>query len=426
MSAHFTICDVEPAAEPFLTRSTRDWFSESLEHPLAVVNSSAQKLVIRSDIGFWEALKIAFNHHYPVSLSPDHLWFLVCRGAAHHAALNAQPAPSSGDPLSISLAREDREACAGAVAALVAQEARRRLGAEMGDLFAQRFSTSGDMHDAIFSAGMLDAALPHLRYSVTMCGIPSVTLEGEQADWRALRDRVDGLRRHGLGWWVDALMPLLEQFVQASGGHVDRDFWQNMFHYEMESGYEGVDGWFVCFSPYVKTQVHEYPGHTREEVEALRASRDAGDQERWRSIMRSARVRTVWQRNPHVTNADGARTRIETGALLPSNASTALKVNGRHAMRCWAGFMGVSQDAQTLAVRPELMWAVLPDVLKKTPWYSYEKATTRTMLEAERQAAARWAAERDAAPRRPGIEANSDSSGHIASLERSSRTPSPD
>jgi|GEM_PF-6731920 hypothetical protein len=426
MPAHFTICDVEPAAEPFLTRHTRDWFSESLEHPLAVVNGSAPSLVIRSDAGFVEALKIAFNHHYPVSLAPDHLWFLICRGAAHHAALNAQPSRVSGEPIHINLAGEDGASCAAAAAARVAHEARRRVGAEMYDLFMRRFSTSTAAHEAVFSAGILDSVQPHLRYSVTMCGIPSVTLEGTRADWQALLDGVQMLRRHGMDWWVDALAPLLEQFVRAADGEIDRDFWQSMFHYEMESGYEGVDGWMVCFSPYVKTQVHEYPGYTRDEIEALRASRSADDQEKWRRITRNARIRTIWQRNPHLQNDAVARTRVETGALVPSNAGAALNINGRHSMRCLAGFMGVSQDAQTLALRPELMWAVLPDRRNKNPWYSYEKAVTRTMLEAERQAAARWAAERATAPRRPGIDANSDSSDYIATLDRSRRTPSPD
>ena len=53
-------------------------------------------------------------------------------------------------------------------------------------------------------------------------------------------------------WWLDALKPVLAQFVAAAKGKVDRDFWCSIYKVHEESGRAFVTGWCVLFFPYIQ------------------------------------------------------------------------------------------------------------------------------------------------------------------------------
>ena len=61
---------------------------------------------------------------------------------------------------------------------------------------------------------LMDSFKEYFSYIVyTECGIPKITLEGTVDDWKKLRDRALGLAQYDLVWWVEALEPVLDQFV---------------------------------------------------------------------------------------------------------------------------------------------------------------------------------------------------------------------
>ena len=61
---------------------------------------------------------------------------------------------------------------------------------------------------------LLDAMQSYFEYVVhTLCGIPTITLEGTQEDWKDLAARVQGFREFGLELWLDVLSPILDQFA---------------------------------------------------------------------------------------------------------------------------------------------------------------------------------------------------------------------
>ena len=62
-----------------------------------------------------------------------------------------------------------------------------------------------------------------------VCGIPEITLEGTPQDWEKVLIKARGLKEYKLEWWISQLEPLLEEFVKASKGEVNKDFWRNMF-----------------------------------------------------------------------------------------------------------------------------------------------------------------------------------------------------
>jgi len=60
---------------------------------------------------------------------------------------------------------------------------------------------------------------------------------------------------YGLEWWTKNLDEVLEKFIQAYKGEVDKDFWKFIYKYYhggASGGAPTVDGWFLMFIPYIE------------------------------------------------------------------------------------------------------------------------------------------------------------------------------
>jgi hypothetical protein len=83
-----------------------------------------------------------------------------------------------------------------------------------------------------------------------MCGIPSVTLEGEKSDWERLLARLDKFDSFGEEpkAWAALLRPILTRFVRAFDSEPDIDFWSRICHYHSQgSGPTYLSGWITAF-----------------------------------------------------------------------------------------------------------------------------------------------------------------------------------
>lgn len=83
-----------------------------------------------------------------------------------------------------------------------------------------------------------------------MCGIPSVTLEGEKSDWEKLLARMDKLEEFGAetSAWAALLRPIFRRFIRAFDGKPDVDFWGRVCHYSYNgSGPTYLSGWITAF-----------------------------------------------------------------------------------------------------------------------------------------------------------------------------------
>src|SRR5262249_48512488 len=101
---------------------------------------------------------------------------------------------------------------------------------EAHGLIVADFSTTGPVERAASEVAVLDAMQSYFRYVVTtVCGIPQILLEGSVEDWQTLGRRVQEWRRFDLDWWVKPLQPILDQFIAAAQGRVDRNFWNSIY-----------------------------------------------------------------------------------------------------------------------------------------------------------------------------------------------------
>jgi hypothetical protein len=288
--------------------------------------------------GFAAAVHLAYSAHAPLSIAPDHVWLVIAQGLAAHVHLDPErwcrqlSRPGSRRTLDVRHDGLTRHAPADEWAK-VWDGFTERLKSEcpgLVDILTARFSTTGRSDRLASAIAAMDVFEPYFEYRVcTICGIPMITLEGTPDDWVAVRERAERLRAFGLDWWLDALRPLLDQFVSASAGHVDRAWWRGFFKETGGSGGPYITGHIRALFPYLCFKERKVP----------------------RRIVRQ----------DFRGNAPNPESLL-TSDVLPAGLSK-VPFTWRHLdadipMEVVAGFVGISDDPGAGGFRPEVGWAV--------------------------------------------------------------------
>jgi hypothetical protein len=296
------------------------------------------------------ALHRAFTQHRPLCLSPDVVWLLLCQGAAHHINRHAEGLRSRlvrhQGQVRIAVRRDDfvkgsSENPWGEVIDQFSAQIREHAG-PVHDLFVPRFSTTGPAERVAAEIVLLDAVKCYFRYVLeTLCGIPAVTLEGTAEDWQELAERAREFARFDLGWWLTPLQPILQEFAAAARGRVRRPFWESIYKFDSFSGGGAVTGWIAAFFPYFK----------------------GGDG--------AATVKNPWlaeggKKLRALLAGEWDQRRFDLGGPSPGDFPGGLArapfvweyLGTSLDMELLGGFVGVAQDPATLALRPEVGWAI--------------------------------------------------------------------
>ncbi len=210
---------------------------------------------------FIETLHLSFAEHRPLIISPDMIWLMIIQGFAVHLDENSDDLREMfvkhDEKLKISIRRDDfrkdqnnrwdntfPEFC---------DSIEKYVGSDITNLVVSNFSTTTFAEKASFQLALMDAVDNYFTYEVvTMCGIPEITLTGDTNDWQKILMNIDKFRKYDLDWWVDALTPVLQEFVDASKGDIDTSFWQSIYKMENKSGGPHVTGWILKMFPYLK------------------------------------------------------------------------------------------------------------------------------------------------------------------------------
>jgi len=221
--------------------------------------------------GFIFAVYKAFAEHHPLALRPEHLWTLVLQGVAqgvleHAEALRSHFVAHEGkmqllvrdDKLVLGSADNNWASTIQAFGEQLAQHTRQ----DVADLMACDFSSTTADERACGQVVIMHALQQYFSYDlVTLCGFPSISLEGTLDDWRALRAKAEALVRAKCTSelacrWLPALLPVLDRLVAqfADPSTVDVAFWQSMCKRGGTTGSGAqtwLSGWFNVLLPYV-------------------------------------------------------------------------------------------------------------------------------------------------------------------------------
>ena len=269
-SITFKVEDVEIAEDFLPVRNGADLGRKWAEGgPYMGASFANKSLVDGDDNAFFSMVCLAYAQHRPIVLSPDIMWIIICNGFSQY--VNRDPEKfrqylvnyNDKETLVIRTGLETTTAQkVQKFADLIAKETK----GDIAELMTCNFSTTGMMEKMVSQITLMDAVKEYFDYLELLqgCGIPSVTLEGTPDDWRLLREKTRKLGEFGVKKWTDKLDPILAEFVLASEGKPNLKFWWNMaikgrpvdFHLKAGGGClpaygpTPFDGWFLEFIPF--------------------------------------------------------------------------------------------------------------------------------------------------------------------------------
>lgn len=293
---------------------------------------------IGEDVVF-QMLVRAWSQHRPVVLSPDVIWMIICQQFSQYVNENPE------EVLHLLVNHEGKQVLAvtryeppssladwGSVIDEFTGGIAKYSNNDVAGTLVADFSTTGRDERIASEVTLMDVVKPYFEYEliIAICGIPSITLTGTPEDWQKVVDKAKALEVFGLGWWVEELVPILEEFVKASEGNPDYWFWKDIVKKSRPRKIQGpscgrsskpltkLDGWFLKLFPF------DNDGRTPSEVTVSKTM--------------LAETVAVPFRYKEVT--------ID-GVVLSDTA-----------MELVAGIVGVQEDTVTFALTPKIGWFV--------------------------------------------------------------------
>ena len=308
--------------------------------PEAFSKPASGRVVIKGHTGpthgFATAVDLAYSSHYPLVISPDNIWMCVVQGFAAHVNANHEKLRhlfvEYEGRKEIKVRRDDFVKGSPdnpweETFSEFSSQIRSHIGEKTHDLLVPNFTTTGPTEKAASEIVMMNAFKQYFDYSMcTMCGIPEVILKGTVDDWKQLRDRALGLAQFELQWWISVLEPVLDQLVATSEGHVDKKFWSSLYKLSGGSGGPYISGWILTLFPYTGNEMNRRNNHLKD-----------------------------WKQKPAMFGG------FPSSELPPGVASVPFNweyLGENFKMLFYAGFMGVSQDPDSLGLSAEVGWAV--------------------------------------------------------------------
>ena len=148
------------------------------------------------DCPFFNGMIDAFADHRPVVLSPDVIWFLICRGFAHYVNENPEELRNlfvDHEGKIDLIVQSDKELLTGnadwkAIVDGFHEQIKSNTKGDIADIMAQDFSTTGENEHIVSEIVLMESVKSYFNYIVMYmsCGIPSITLTGTPDDWRFL------------------------------------------------------------------------------------------------------------------------------------------------------------------------------------------------------------------------------------------------
>lgn len=315
----------------------KQWARENnVKNPIAYSFKNDNLCYLGQDI-FFKFMVEAYADHRPIVLSPDIIWNLIAQGFCQHInnnpeALRDRIVYHEKGKIELSVMTKEElhspnvkwDELLNTFDNMIAERTKDNLA----DVMRADFSTTDKTARIVSQMTLMSSVKAFFDYSVSYlsCGIPNITIEGTTDDWQKVLNKTQQLRKYDLNWWVDDLVPILNEFINASKGNVNKVFWRNIVKKDRPEKYVGggcswdrpteLDGWFLKFMPYDKKG-------KRTPQKVTYNYKDMPSQ---------------------VINVDFMYKNLDTGTTTP--------------MEMLCGLVGIEIDTITNAMRPKLGWMV--------------------------------------------------------------------
>jgi len=288
---------------------------------------------------FLQNFLMAYHNDLPIYLSPDDIWLLICQGFSQHVTINSRQLRDHfvdfEGQQTITVERYNMDPFSATVddwrdiISEFPEHLKKQVKGDICDVLDFNFSTTSLDTKISGYVTLMSALKEYFKYHVIMycCGIPYIQLDGTLEDWERVLDKTNKLRKYDLDWWIDELVPVLQQFIRAKKGDIDVEFWKNMIKEKQGRTYDPgfISGWIVKFFPY--------------DVSNTRLNLNKIDTDQARNLF------------PQILDAPFIL------RLEPSGQEFKCTFH--------SGFIGVTQDPKTYVVKQRIGWYITFDDEKK-------------------------------------------------------------
>ncbi|KAB2568876.1 hypothetical protein BFW01_g2975 [Lasiodiplodia theobromae] len=209
---------------------------------------------------FWTAYHAYSNHHHLV-IRPEDVWFSILNQLSFFINANAEQlrsffvAHEGKKTLEVVSAGTEGTVDFGALAQCMTHLiAKNVVDPDLRTWVMPAFSTTTEEDRVVGSILFMGAMQKYFEFKMTLaCGIPSVTLLGEIADWQDILARLDKLDQLGEEptRFAELLRPVLRRMIRSFEEPTAPDvvdFWNAIAHYNREfSGTDYISGWLPAF-----------------------------------------------------------------------------------------------------------------------------------------------------------------------------------
>lgn len=205
----------------------------------------------------------AYNEHYPLKLSPDHVWIMITTSLSMFINNHAEEMRSifvdfaGKKELEVEGTGTIMSANYDLLIDLISQKIEENTKDDIRSWLECNFTTTTRLARTVSKLVLMGAMKSYFSYCIRICcGLPKVILEGTVDDWKELNTRVERLGTWNipvLTNWSKVLQYVLPNFVNAFNGDIDKDFWNRIAHQTGGgSGPSWLEGWILAFVPFTK------------------------------------------------------------------------------------------------------------------------------------------------------------------------------
>lgn len=227
---------------------------------------------------FYQCVVYAYACHKSLALSPDMIWLLISQGFAryvnaHAEELRPQLVDHTGKMDLVVQFKTKKDDWPKLIEGFASQIDQHTKG-DIAKTITANFTTTGPVERVASQITLMGSAKKYFNYIAMRlsCGIPSITIQGTPNDWESVLSKTKQLEKYGLGEWTKNLEPILQEFIRASEGKPNQQFWKCMVKQQATNKLKGggcsmekpteLDGWFLKLFPDENGQTLNSIAHT--------------------------------------------------------------------------------------------------------------------------------------------------------------------
>lgn len=219
------------------------------------------------------SIMYACTEHVPLVLKPDNIWFNVVCNLSKYINKYSKELQSifvkhegTKDlkiPIHTQIIQNLNENDWMNYIEKICDNIREKLHDDKKNLLIKTYSTTTERDKLVNYIALINSMNKNVDYHVSCkgnktcrtldfhCGIPKITLEGNIDDWINLKDNIVAfkcLNEILINKWINAMIPILDEFINTVSNNCDKDFWKKMF---VQKGIN-IGGWIFVFAPFDK------------------------------------------------------------------------------------------------------------------------------------------------------------------------------